>query len=108
MYKRLKAHENKGKILSFFLKNWWVGAFVLMAVALYVQALYQKNQLASLLENKACMLKEEKKRAMKEKEQLMLRLKSEDDPEWALLVLKQKLGVVEEGETKVIFSKRTP
>ena len=104
----LKARASKGKVLSFFLTNWWVGAFVLMACALYAQALYQKNHLASLLKEKAQLLKEEKELALRDQEQLQLRLKSEDDPEWALLVLKQRLGVVEEGETKVIFPKRAP
>ena len=103
----LKARENKDKVLSFFLTNWWVGAFILMAVALYAQALYQKNQLASLLQKKAEHLKKEKELAIRDQEQLKLRIKSEEDPEWALLVLKQRLGVVEEGETKVIFQKRS-
>ncbi|WP_420422530.1 hypothetical protein [Simkania sp.] len=102
----LKARESKGKVLSFLLTNWWVGAFMLMAVALYAQALYQKNQLASLLTKKAELLKKEKELATRDQEQLELRIKSEEDPEWALLVLKQRLGVVEEGETKVIFQKR--
>ena len=79
---------------------------MLMAVALYAQALYQKNQLASLLTKKAELLKKEKELAIRDQEQLELRIKSEEDPEWALLVLKQRLGVVEEGETKVIFQKR--
>jgi hypothetical protein len=95
--------KRKGVSL-FFLKNWWVGGYALMALALYTQALYQKNQLASFLENRAEMLKRERENALKKKELLMLRLKSEGDPEWDLLVLKQKLGVIEEGETKVIFS----
>ncbi|CCB89326.1 hypothetical protein [Simkania negevensis] len=103
----LKARESKGKILSFFLTNWWIGAFILMAIALYAQALYQKNQLASLLQKKAELLKKEKELAIRDQEQLKLRIKSEEDPEWALLVLKQRLGVVEEGETKVIFKKRS-
>lgn len=104
----LKARASKGKIFSFFLTNWWVGAFVLMACAVYAQALYQKNQLASLLKKKAELLKREKELALRDQKQLELRLKSEEDPEWALLVLKQRLGVVEEGETKVIFQKRAP
>lgn len=88
------------------MSNWWVVACILMAIALYAEALYQKNQLASRLGKKSESLKREKIAALREKEQLLLRLKSENDPEWVELVLKQKLGVVEEGETKVVFSKR--
>jgi len=93
----------------FLLRNWWVATFILMAVAFYIEALYKKNQLTSLLQGKASMLKDEKRKGMLKKEQLLLCLQSEDDPEWALLVLKERLGVVEEGETKVIFREmKTP
>lgn len=107
MYYRLKRYANRGRFFLFFLRNWWVGVFITMALALYIQALYQKNHLVWLLARKVSILEKEKEKATQEKQQLLLRLKSQDDPEWTLLVLKQKLGVVEEGETKVIFSKRT-
>lgn len=106
MHHRFKSHRKRGKSFDFLLKNWWVGAFIAMAFALYTQSSYQKKQLTSLLERKIALLKAEKKKAIQEKDYLLLRLKSEEDPEWTLLVLKQKLGVVEEGEAKVIFSTR--
>lgn len=80
-------------------------AFILMAGALYFQGLYQKNQLIALLERKAQGLKWEQEVVTQSKEQLLLRLQSQKDPNWNELVLKQRLGVVAEGETKVVFFK---
>jgi len=93
-------------VLAFFFKNWWVGVLIMMAIAVHVQALNRKNQLVHSLEAKVLLLKEEKQRALEEREQLKACIQTEDDPEWMLLVLKRKLGLVEEGETKVIFTKR--
>jgi len=105
MFKQSVLHKDKGWFFPLFFKNWWVAAYLLMAIALYVQALYQKNQLVSVLEGKLSTLEKAKEEALLEKEELTLRLKSEEDPEWMELVLKKRLGLVEEGETKVIFSK---
>ena len=105
MFRRFRSVENTGAVLPFFLKNWWVMAFILMAFALYFQGLYQKNQLVSLLEEKSQGLKREREVATQSKEQLLLRLQSQEDPNWGELVLKQRLGVVAEGETKVVFFK---
>lgn len=104
--KRVKVYRQGGKKSLFFLKNWWVATYILMAFSLYAEARYQKNQLSLHLKERVLSLKREKERALLEQEQLLLRLNSEEDPDWIELVLKQKLGVVGERERKVIFSKR--
>ncbi|MCB1116843.1 MAG: hypothetical protein KDK71_10280 [Chlamydiia bacterium] len=35
-----------------FIQNWWVVAFVVMAVALYAQAIHKKNRLEQKLQGK--------------------------------------------------------
>ncbi|NGX51548.1 MAG: hypothetical protein K1060chlam2_01417 [Chlamydiae bacterium] len=85
------------------LKNWWVIVCVLMAWSLYLQAIHKKNHLVVKLEEKVYRLSRGCAEAESEKEELLLRMQSQDDPEWMELVLKEKLGVVPEGQIKVVF-----
>ncbi|MCB1081181.1 MAG: hypothetical protein KDK69_05100 [Chlamydiia bacterium] len=87
----------------FLLRNWWVLVFVLMVWALYLQAIHKKNHLVVKLEEKVQSLEKAYSEAALEKEALLLRIESQQDLEWMELVLKEKLGVVPEGQTKVVF-----
>ena len=108
MHRKLKfLKRDRGKFLAFFFKNWWVALFSALAFALYFQASHRKNRLALSLEEKVVALKKERAKALKEKEELELRIETREDIELTILTLKKKLGLVEEGETKVIFIKRT-
>ena len=90
-------------IHRFFFRNWWVIAFIVMAWALYLQARHNKNQLLVRLTEKEEFLIQEKKEALEEREELLMRKQSQEDPDWMELVLKEKLGVVSEGEVKIVF-----
>jgi len=93
----------KGSLRDIFFKNWWVIAFVLMAYGFYLQAIHKKNHLAKILKERAYDLSQAKRKAMETKEELLLRIQSQEDPDFVELVLKEKLGVVSEGEIKVVF-----
>ena len=75
----------------------------MMAIGVYAQAIHKKNRLEEKLQGKVHDLKIAKIEAEERKEELLLRLKSQEDPEWMELVLKEKLGVTGEGELKVVF-----
>ncbi len=85
------------------LKNWWVIAFILMAGAIYIQAIHKKNQLVVTLQERVSTLVTAKMDAMEKKEELLLRINSQNDPDFVELILKEKLGVTAEGELKVVF-----
>jgi hypothetical protein len=85
------------------LKNWWVIAFIMMAGAIYIQAIHKKNRLVATLQERVETLTNAKMDAMEKKEGHLLRINSQDDPEFIELVLKEKLGVTAEGELKVVF-----
>ena len=93
---------NKG-LHHILLKNWWVIAFVLMACGFYLQAIHKKNRLVRALQERVDYLSLTKREAEEEKEELLIRIQSQEDPEWLELVLKEKLGVTGEGELKVVF-----
>ena len=85
------------------LKNWWVIAFILMAGAIYIQAIHKKNRLVATVQERVDTLVAAKMDAMEKKEELLLRINSQNDPDFIELVLKEKLGVTAEGELKVVF-----
>ncbi|MDN3508550.1 MAG: hypothetical protein P0S93_00715 [Candidatus Neptunochlamydia sp.] len=89
--------------VQIFLKNWWVIAFVLMAYGFYLQAIHKKNRLVKALQERVDHLSQAKREGEEEKEELVLRIQSQEDPEWLELVLKANLGVTGEGELKVVF-----
>ena len=91
------------KFRQFLLKNWWVIAFVLMAGAIYIQAIHKKNQLLATLKEKVETLNDTKVQQLERKQQLLLRIQSQEDPDFIELLLKEKLGVIEQGELKVVF-----
>lgn len=91
------------KLLRFILRYWYVVACCAMSFAFYLQATYQKKILLVTLQRKKEALQVAKERALAEREQLQLRLQSEEDPLFMELVLKERLGVVSEEEIKVLF-----
>lgn len=87
----------------FLLTNWWVIAFILMAWAFYLQAMHKKNCLVRNLEEKVTELQIARAQSLEEKEEKLFRVQSQDNSEWMELVLKERLGVVPEGQVKVVF-----
>ena len=84
-------------------KNWWVIAFTLMAGAVYIQAIHKKNRLVATLQGRIDTFTREKMDAMEREKELLLRINSQNYPDFVELVLKEKLGVAAEGELKVVF-----
>ena len=84
-------------------KNWWVVVVLSMSFALYLQAIHKKNERHALLNQKRVTYLSAKRVSLQKREELLLRLKSQNDPEFIEMLLKEKLGVVDEGETKVVF-----
>jgi hypothetical protein len=95
--------EQRGGILPFVIKNWWVITILCLAYAVYFQALYHKKCFLSRLQETLEQMQTEKRQALEEREQLQLRIASQEDPEWIELVLKEKLGLIPEGQVKVVF-----
>lgn len=74
-----------------------------MTLAIYFQAIHKKNRIVATLQEKRDSLTKAKESALFENEELRLRMQSQGDLDFLELVLKEKLGVTGEGETKVVF-----
>ncbi len=82
---------------------WWVVLFVLSVSLLYKKSVHAKAVMHQSLFERRCDLEEQKSKALKDKEELLLKLASQNDPEWVEMTLMRGLGVVPEGQTKVLF-----
>jgi hypothetical protein len=90
---------------SFWARNWWVGALCTSIGFIYVHALKEKNGALRELAFRLQEMEKEKFLAAQEKDELHLRISSQNDPAWIETILMRDLGVVPEGYLKVHFKK---
>ncbi len=77
--------------------------FLAFSYGVYDQGIQKKNALYAHLKSSVRRLENEKLCVLREKEDLLLRIESQTDPEWIRMILMKKLGVVPEGQIKVHF-----
>jgi hypothetical protein len=87
-------------------RSWWVVLFILGCYFCYEQGLKKRDQDFAKLHQQHLDLLKEKKIAAIRQEQLALQLSSQNDPEWVELMLMKGLGLVPEGQIKVLFTEQ--
>jgi hypothetical protein len=85
-------------------RSWWVLLFLLLGSIGYNQAIKKKKQEIASLEYRIHEVEKARDLAIAQKEDLLLKIRSEADPDWIELVLMRELGVVPEGSLKVHFA----
>ena len=86
-------------------KNGWVALFVLLLLFSYAALVAPRERAIEELSFRLHEMKKQERCLKETKEELSLRLQSQEDPAWMELVLMKELGVVPEGWVKVHFSK---
>lgn len=86
-----------------FWRFWWVCLVVLIGLIMLEQRLKILHNEREQLFQQYLFLIEEKEKALTLKENLKLQINSQSDPAWVELTLKKGLGLVPEGQTKVLF-----
>lgn len=79
-----------------------IALFVLCG-ALYLHALWQKDQAYRQTVSQLSSLEQEKQEALAQQEELRAEIESQKDPAFIEMVLKRNLGLVPEGQVKVYF-----
>lgn len=87
-----------------FYESWWLFLFVLLCFSLYEKGLRRKDSDFQALMMEHDQLRQERAAELVKKENLELQLSSQNDPAWVELVLMRELGVVPEGQKKVVFT----
>lgn len=88
-----------------FLRSSWVVFFIFICLMVYENNLKHYRHDFHKLQSKAANLQKEKNEAEVLNESLKLKVSSQNDPDWVSLVLMEELGIVPEGETKIIFKR---
>lgn len=86
------------------MRSWWVIFFILICYFCYEQGLAGRNKEFAKLDHQYLNLLNEKEKALALQENLRLQINSQSDPEWVELVLMKGLGLVPEGQIKVLFT----
>lgn len=87
------------------LKSWWAILFFLITLFAFDQASASRMREERLLRNKVASLIQKKEEAIELQEELELKIASQDDSSWIELTLMKELGLVPEGNTKILFSR---
>lgn len=87
------------------LKSWWTILFFLICFFAYDRGVHYRNKEKQKLVIKMQDLQNEKFNAIQNKELLLLQIESQNEAAWVELMLMRGLGLVPEGEQKIIFLK---
>lgn len=85
------------------LKSWWVVTFGLFCAILYEHGLYKRELYYQQLNLQMENLKKEKQFALEKNDELQRLVHSQEDSQWVELILREKLGLIADGEQKVVF-----
>lgn len=102
---QMKVVEKENRLLEAFHRYGWLLLFGIVCFSFYSHGMRKKSKLCSELREKIVHLESLKSLVKSEQEHLALQIHSQSDPEWIELVLKQRLGVVPEGQMKVYFKR---
>jgi len=94
------AYSKKRDFASYF-----VLFIAAISVTIYGFSMHKKAKTCTDLREKIRSVEGYKKKLLEEREELLLEIKSLEDQEWLEMVLKKRLGVVPEGQTKVYFKR---
>ncbi|MBS0625033.1 MAG: hypothetical protein JSS32_03185 [Verrucomicrobia bacterium] len=90
-------------ISSWIQRSWWVVAFSAVVGLIYMHALKDRNAALAEISFRFQEMEKERFMVLQEKEDLQLRIASQNDPAWIEMVLMREIGVVPEGWIKVHF-----
>lgn len=87
-------------------RNWWMITFLCLVALFFWQNSRKTYFIAADLQDRLANILEEKRLVMVERDDLLLQIQSQCDPEWVELVLMRRLGLIPEGQTKVYFERQ--
>lgn len=87
-----------------FWNFWWVALLVILCLIILEQAMKGLHQNHEILHQQWLQLVQEKEKAIQQNETLTLQINSQSDPAWVELTLMKKLGLVPEGQVKILFT----
>lgn len=87
-----------------FWNFWWMSLVVILCLIVTEQAMKAVKSDYDQLYQQHLLLLQEKEKALALRNTLKLQINSQSDPAWVELTLKKGLGLVPEGQIKVLFT----
>ena len=84
-------------------RNGWMLLFIAVSLCFYCHFVSKKKNVIAFLNQQLSVLQIEKEALVQQKEDLVLQINSQSDPDWIKLTLMKGLGLVPEGQLKVYF-----
>lgn len=97
----------RSRLLEAILKSWWTLLFFFLLFFIYDQASHKREREENKLRDKLEEIRLEKQHALERQKDLQIRIASQNDPSSIELILMKELGLVPEGETKILFKHRS-
>jgi hypothetical protein len=88
---------------QFVLKSWWVILFFMICCFAYDQGSFHQRKQVLTLTSKLEKLEKQKEILDLQTKELRLQVASQNDPEYIEMVLMRRLGLILEGQKKVLF-----
>lgn len=104
MNRQPKTYQANQTIEIILANSWWVILFILGCYLSYEQGLKKKDHDFASLQIQYAALQKKRNLLLIEQEALNRQINSQSDPAWVELVLMKGLGLVPEGQTKVLFT----
>lgn len=101
----MKIARLKWAAEELFLRSSWVMFFIFICLMVYEANLKHYRLDLESLQSKVAALEQEKMEAEILNETLKLKVSNHDDPAWVNLVLMEELGLVPDGQKKIIFKR---
>lgn len=87
----------------FFLRSWWVLAFLLICAIFYERGLKGRDEEFQKLREQQKQLEQAKEQALATQQDLKRQINSQSDPAYVELLLMKRLGLTPEDQQKVFF-----
>lgn len=96
-------HQREPATISWLQSSWWVVLFCTAVGLMHLHALKNRNAVLREITFRYHEMEKERCMVLQEKEDLQMRIASQNDPAWIEMVLMREIGVVPEGWIKVHF-----
>ena len=87
-----------------FIQSWWLILFIICCYVFYERGISRHADDFNKLQRQYSHLQKEKAFVSVHRENLMLQINSQSDPEWVEMTLINGLGLVKEDQVKVLFT----
>ena len=91
--------------MSMWGRYWWVIVFCVVTSLIYFHLLKEKRNTIDSLSMRFEQMEKAKYSSLQQRDDLQLRIASQNDPAWIEMIMMRDLGVVPEGFLKVHFKK---